>query len=112
MAPFELRDALLKALRALRNRMMKFDFLLKVEELPPAEKRKASQFLSAVQLAILRFQTEQLASLRDALVKNENDIKAAVSSVEDAIEDLKRVAKAIEAASTVLKVAGRILPVV
>lgn len=111
MAPFELRDALLRALRALRNRMMKFDFLLKVEELPPAEKREASQFLSAVQLSIHRFQTEQLADLRDALVENETDINAAVSSIDAAIKDLKKVAKAIEAASTVLKLVGRIMPV-
>ena len=112
MPPFALRDVLLKSLRALRNRMMKFDFLLTVDTLPPAEKHEASQFLSAVQLAILRFQTEQLASLRDALLANEKDIQAAASSVEDAIDDIKKVAKALEAAGAVLKVVGRILPVV
>jgi hypothetical protein len=92
--------------------MMKFDFLLKVDALPPAEKREANRFLSAVQLAILRVQTEQLANLRNALVENEEDIEAAVSSVEDAVGDVKKVAKAIEAAGAVLKVVGRILPVV
>ena len=108
MAPFELRDSLLKQLRALRNRMMEFDFLLKVEALPAAERRQASQLLSPTQLAILRLQTEELSAFRDALIANEDDIKKAVSSAQEALDKLSKVQKTIEAASTVLKVVGRL----
>lgn len=111
MAPFELRDALLKELRALRKRMMEFDFLLKVEALPEAERREASQLLSETQLGILRLQTEELSAFRDALVSNEDDIKTAVSSAQKALQKLKQVQSTIEAASAVLNVVGRLFSV-
>jgi hypothetical protein len=111
MAPFELRDTLLKHLRALRKRMMQFDYLLKVEALPSAERRRASQFLSSVHLSILRLETQQLAEFRDALVANEHNINAAISSVQDALDDFENVKKTIEAAAKILALIGRILPV-
>ena len=83
MAPFELKKILLQHLRALRRRMMQFDYLLKVEDLTAAEKRRASRLLSSIQLDIFRLEAEQLAELRAALVKNEDDINVMVEGHTD-----------------------------
>ena len=110
MAPFQLRDALLKQLRGFRERMMALQFLLAVQELPANERNRAAQLLSAVQLMILRLSEQQLDEIRDALVENEAHIDAAVADAEGALADVEQVKETIAVATNVLSLVARILP--
>jgi len=107
--PSEIRDQLLRDLRATRTQLMSPGWLSIIREAPQAQKQEASTNLMKVQLAILDLENQALATFRDDLAANENDIVRSTAKMQSTLTRLESVAKVLAAVSGFLGVVARVV---
>ena len=110
--PSEIRDQLLKDLRAARTQLMSAEWLTMIREEPKAERQKAASSLMHIQLALLDLENSELATFRDALVANEAELATSTASMHEALDSLESTAAVLEAVGEFLGVFARVVALV
>jgi hypothetical protein len=107
--PAESRDQLIRDLRATRAQLMSPEWLTMMQSASKAQQQKASRQLMNSQLALLKLESEALASFRDQLVANEPAIAQATIRLRAALDRLRSVAKVLTAVGDFLRLVGRVV---
>ncbi len=108
MAPFEIRDACLKQLRAVRNGFFKSEAAAALDKMTEKEKEAAGRTLVHVNIAIRKLENVQLAQIADQLKSLENDLVSAVGKLEKALNNLRKFKQVLDSASGVLKLLAKV----
>lgn len=109
MAPFRLRDAILKQLRATLRAMTSPEFMLELDEQPTTVQTKAAMQLLQVHRHILKLENAQLSDIRDELLRQEDDLTLAIEDLKEAQEDLAEIEQNLEIATQFFRIVGRVL---
>jgi len=107
--PGEIRDQLLRDLRATRTQLMSPAWLTKIRDAPKPQKQAAGDNLMKVQLAILDLENQALAAFRDELQANEAEIAKSTEKMKSTLARLESTAKILEAVSGFLRVLARVV---
>lgn len=112
MAPFEIRDELLRKLRAVRNGFFKAEAAAALDEMSESEKAEAGVVLVNTGVAIRKLENIELADIRDQLKNFEGELKLGAEKLGDALEDLRKFKRVVDSAASVLSLLGRIAKLV
>jgi GTP-sensing pleiotropic transcriptional regulator CodY len=112
MAPSKLRARTLAELRKTIVVMMSPEWDLALEGASDEELTEAARTLLALQRARLRLGNVKLAEIRDKLKDNENALLVGIEFLQEALEDIERVERVLEAATSVLAAVGRVIEIV
>lgn len=107
--PSEIRDQLLRDLRATRTQLMSPGWLSMIREGTKAQKQTAADSLMKVQLAILDLENQALSTFRDELLANEAPIASSTRKMSDALARLESTAKVLNAVSGFLGIVARVV---
>lgn len=111
LPPHKLRDAMKRSLKETLDCMDSDDFVFGLDALSEKERNAALITRGKVFRAWREISNQELAAIRDELVKNEAPLRAATESLNAAIKDLAKVEKILKAATTFLAVAAKVIPV-
>lgn len=110
--PGEIRDQLLKDLRATRTQLMSAEWLSMIRDAPKSQQQAAAENLMKVQLAILDLENEALEDFRDDLTANEERLAQSTEKMMHALDQLESTAKVLTAVSDLLGVVARVVALV
>jgi len=110
MEPIEIREQTLKLLRTTRSSMMSFQYMRELEKKKPEIQRESALALSNVQLAVLKFENEELEDIGDKLKENEDDLKKGRKDLKQALENLQKIEQILKAVNSLLKVVAKVAP--
>lgn len=111
LPPHKLRDAMKRSLKDTLDRMDSDEFVFALDDLPEAERNAALITRGEVFRAWRKLQNQELASIRDELVRNEAALRKATESLDKAIQDLVKVEKILNAATAFLAAASKVLAI-
>jgi hypothetical protein len=105
----DLKDKTLAQLEALRTALTSTDWEVEMMSASPEQKQQNSDVRILADARIAQLEDVQLAQIQDEIDADAGALNDAIDGVQDALSDLQDVAKILAAASTLLKVVGRIL---
>jgi len=111
MAPFEIRDATLQALRATRRALMSEEWMRTLERQSAPAKTEAALHLLRVNHAALTMENARLSTMRDALLANETELISGTESLKGAFDDLTQVTSILQTITGVLTSVGKIITI-
>jgi len=110
MPPDKVLEQTLACLRKTRRRLLSSEWEDEIAGRTPEEKRSAAEALSKVQKALLTLENTELASIRDQLRENENDLTEGTNKLNEALANLQDVKKVIDTVNALLQIAARLAP--
>ena len=110
MTLHQLKLATVKQLKETREAMLEWDYLVALEKLPAADRRRAALQLSQVQLAYLRLRAARMADIREGLDANRVELQTGIRELRRALGQARRVGGVLRAVEKVLTAVERILP--
>ena len=111
MAPFEIRDSSLRALRTALKSMMSAGWFLALEGEDDQTRAQAALLMLRVNHAILTMENTQLADIRDQLRANETGLIEGTESLRDALQDLAKVKSILSTITGFLNIVGRVISI-
>jgi beta-phosphoglucomutase-like phosphatase (HAD superfamily) len=105
----DLKDKTLGQLEALRTALTSTDWEVEMMSASPEQKQQNSDVRILADARIAQLENVQLAQIEDEIDADAATLSDAIDGVQDALSDLQDVAKVLAAASTLLKVVGRVL---
>lgn len=108
MAPYKIRDMLLSDLRKVRMGFFKHECAAALDRMSDAEKVKAGEVLVHINIAIKKLETIDLQDIADQLVQFEQDLTAASKRLSEAVRNLAKFEKVVDAAGKVVSLLGKI----
>ena len=112
LAPHEIRTMSLRGLRELRAAMMSIEYIDRLDDAPPDEKRRSADVLLAVQSAYLRLRNKKLGQIRDALTDNADALAKGQIALERSLKGLDDLHAFLDDASHFINLLGRVISVV
>lgn len=100
----------LATLNATRASFLDPAFQESLDSATPEVRLAASRELLQVQQAILTLSNAQLSSIAAQMAENEKDLNATTKSLSQALEDLTNVVAILDAASALVKVVAKVIP--
>lgn len=110
MPPDKVLEQTLACLRETRRKLLSGEWDDALAGRTPEEKRSAADTLSKVQKALLTLENTELATIRDKLRENENDLIQGTNKLNGALANLQDVKKVIETVNELLQIAARLAP--
>ncbi len=111
LPPHKLRDAMKRSLRETIEYMDSDDFVFGLDALPEKDRNAALITRGKICRAWREISNQELATIRDELVRNEAALRDATKSLDEAIKEVAKVEKILKAAATLLAVAAKVVPV-
>lgn len=108
MTPAEIRDATLSQLRAARTAMFSAEWMLSLEGKDKQTQTNAAKQLLRVHHAIQQLENAELATIKDDLLKNEEDLANGRVKLGNALRTLNRVKSVLNALSGLLGVIAKV----
>lgn len=108
----DLSDLTLAQLRALRDRFQTQEWVDSLDDLESEQLIEVAKHQFNVQAAIRKLENKALAELRDQLLDNENDIRAAMKKIKLTIRELKATEDSIAVVGEFLRVVGNLVPLI
>jgi hypothetical protein len=108
--PGETRDQALKDLRSAEVGMTDPEYLMSLEGQPTTVKTDAARKLLNTHHARIALENEELKDIRDKLIANEDEFKAATKSLKTALKALNDVQTVLKAVTALLDVIAKIVP--
>ena len=109
-APSEIRNEILKQLRAARTAMRSSAFALSLRTLSEEERRLAAICRTNNHQMIIELENEKLAAIAEALKENEADIKISTDNMAMRLANLERAKQLIDGVAGALKVISKVIP--
>jgi hypothetical protein len=109
--PSEIRDQLLRDLRATRTQLMSAGWLTMIRVAPKPQKQAAADALMKVHLAILDLENQALTTFRDDLIANELDIARSTEKMTTSLTRLESTTKVLNAVTGFLGVVARVVTI-
>ncbi|GEM_PF-6961830 len=106
MTPKSLRDKTYQALKSSLAMMNDPEWRRSVKAMSDAERANEARNKIKISDALTEFETSALGSLRDNLINNEEQLKAAIEDVNKARKELEGVAENLRALDTLLGILG------
>jgi len=110
MTPAEIRNATLSQLRAARTDMLSAEWTLALEGKDAKTQKEAAQRFLRVHHAVQQLENAELAKIRDALLENEKELAKGTARLGKALKNLSQVKTVLNAASSLLGVVAKIVP--
>ena len=110
MTPAGIRNATLSQLREARTEMLSAEWMLALEGQEQKTRTDAAKQLMRVQHAIQQLENTELAKIRDDLQANEKDLAKGTARLGKALKKLNQVKSVLNAASGLLGVVAKIVP--
>jgi hypothetical protein len=110
MTPAEIRDQILRQLRAARNEMTLPERVLALEDADAATKKQAAQDLLNTHHKIQELENAELAEIRDKLVQNEKELASAGAKLESTLDGVKTLKAYLTALAKFLEIVARVAP--
>ena len=111
LPPHELRNAMKRSLKETLEHMDSDEYVFALDELPEAERNAALITRGDIYRAWRKLSNQELAEIRDQLVENEPALRAATESLDEALKDLSKVTKILNAATTFLAIASKAITI-
>ena len=111
LPPHELRNAMKRSLRNTLDLMDSDEYVFALDELPEAERNTALITRGEIYRAWRKLSNQELAEIRDQLVENEPELRAATASLDEALKDVANVTKILNAATVFLAVASKAITI-
>ena len=111
MAPFEIRNSSLRALRATRKSMLSARWVLALEDEDDQTRAQAALHMLRVNHAIFKLESAQLGQIRDALLANEDELVEGTEGLREALQHLERVKSILTTITGFLNIVGRVISI-
>ena len=109
MKPKLIRKSTEEALQEAINKMMTFEWIQVVENLPASMQDEALLALPRCNAALLELQNHKLAKIRDKLKKHDADLAKGRDNLKKALKKLKKVRDVLNAVSSILSLVAKIV---
>ena len=109
MEPSEIREETLKQLQQTVLQMTSPEWDLALEGEPEEQVKRAKKELLRVQAARLSLENAQLAEIRDKLIQNDAALEQGRQRLSWALQNLQQVQSVLEAVSSFLDIASRVV---
>lgn len=111
LPPHDLRNAMKRSLKNTLDLMDSDEYVFALDELTVAERNTALITRGEVYRAWRKLSNQELAEIRDQLVENEPELRAATASLDEALKDVAKVTKILNAATVFLAVASKAITI-
>jgi hypothetical protein len=105
----DLKNATLAQLEALRSRLASADWQIQMMSASPEQKQENSDVRILADARIAQLEDLQLDRIQEQIDANAAALNDAIAGVQDALGDIQDVTKVLGAATTLLKVVGKVL---
>jgi DNA repair ATPase RecN len=109
MNPSDLYSDALSALTAARSNMLTLRWQAAIDQGTQEQRLEASTLLIHVQQAILTLSNASLSDIASSMKENEAALSQATNSLQNALDDITRVATVLNSISTMLQVVSKIV---
>ena len=109
MSPGKTKKEVLKQLRQTRNAMMSAAWIDSVREQSLELRREAALKRADIMDAIHELQNAELAEIRDKLIENEAELLKGTAKLGEALENLEKVKKILDAATKLLGILSQVV---
>ena len=107
--PEEIVEMTLEQLREFRTKTLTTEWSRAKEDADPETRSQAAKATIKVQHAILALENAELATIRENLAQNEDDLREGTESLKTALAGIESFKDTVSAVTTVLGVVGRIV---